>query len=147
MRAARWLFPGAWQAGTAVLLLSLTDSRISLCLDQICSPRPRSINPTGSFAYWDQGLAFSCSKTCKTVCFSLLVRVASQILRSAGFASLRNSTRSWLVRPLGLVEEVSNSVLQFIYRNFQSHSTRICPGEFNTILFPIFCLLSTLQIP
>ena len=94
IRAAKWLFPGAWHAGTAVLLLSLTDSRISRCFDHNVSPKPFSMKPMGSFAYWPQGLSLSCSKTETMVWRSLFVSPASHIFRSAGFAFLRNRTKS-----------------------------------------------------
>lgn len=93
MRAARCDLPGAWQAGTAVRLLSRTETRISRCLDHRVSPRPVSTKPMGSWRYWDHGSSAIRWRRAATVARSSEVRVASHVFRSEALASRRNLNR------------------------------------------------------
>lgn len=144
IRAAKWLLPGAWHAGTAVLLLSLTDSRISRCFDHNVSFKPCSTKPIGSDCHCAHGLRAICSNNRTITAFSSTESLAKNFFRSCGVACLRNAVNSAFS---DFVEEVRDTLFQFVHRDFKLDRRSFGSSHFKSVVPSPSHRVTALQIP
>lgn len=144
-RAAKWDLPLAWQAGTDVLLLSRTETRISRCFDHKRSPRPCSTKPTGSSRHCAHGFAFTASSMTATAAFSSSDSLDRNCRLWGGVAVLRNLRRA--SRLSEFVKNVCDTLLQLVHRQVQFDGLPICACDFDAVVASVAVWVGAFEEP